>query len=395
MANYIDSINLKILRWARERSGFSAEAAAKSLGKTETFIHECESGDRALTYVQLETLADRYKRPVAMFFLAQIPDEPTFEENVALRSTDVKKLKPRTLLLLRQAYSRQISLMELNSEKNPSENLIFRDLLSSRSDIVLNEHSAVELAEKCRAYLNISIKMQSDWESERIALENWRYQIQEKGVYVFKDAFKDDSVDGFCLMHEEFPVIYLNNSRPSVRQIFTLFHELGHILLGKNGITPDILGSIKIESEYLESFCNVFAEEFLVPTEDFIKRQNYSEYTDRVIQDLAVFYNVSRPVILLKLIKIGRLPEKTYYKQSKKWADQYIHQKRKKSSSIQSGGGDYYNTQLTYLGVKYANLAFEKFHQESIDIEKLSDHLNVKVKQIPQFEDCLLNRVVS
>ncbi len=48
MAKYIDGINLEILKWARERSGFSAKAAAKSLSKTESFIHECESGDRAL-----------------------------------------------------------------------------------------------------------------------------------------------------------------------------------------------------------------------------------------------------------------------------------------------------------------------------------------------------------
>ena len=52
----------------------------------------------------------------------------------------------------------------------------------------------------------------TSWSSPREALENWRDHVEEKGVFVFKDAFQDDFIDGFCLFHEQFPVIYLNNS---------------------------------------------------------------------------------------------------------------------------------------------------------------------------------------
>ncbi len=395
MTEYISGINPDILKWARGRSGYSLEDAAKTLNKDESFIKECESGERALTYVQLESLADRYKRPVAMFFLPERPKEPTFEESVELRSTDVKKLKPRSLFLFRQGYSRQFSLMELNNGKNPSENIIFRDLQHFASDNPLNKQSAFALAEKSRSHLNICVEMQSNWENEKTALENWRYHIQENGIFVFKDAFKDDLVDGFCLLHKEFPVIYLNNSRPSVRQIFSLFHELGHILVGKSGITPNITGSIKTKSEDLERFCNQFASEFLVPSKDFEKRLNFSEYDDMEIQELAKFYKVSNTVILLKLIDFGILPQEIYSQKVKFWSSQYVNQKRNERNTIKSGGGDYYNTHLTYLGVKYANLAFEKFHQELCSIEKLADHLNVKVKNLGILEDRLYQKATQ
>jgi len=395
MAEYINGINPEILKWARERSGYSVEAAAKVLSKENSFIIECESGDRPLTYVQLEKLADKYKRPIALFFLPNLPEEPKLEEKLALRSTDVKKLNPRTLFLFRQAYSRQLSLMELNNEKNPIENLIFRDLQFSTSDIALNEEYAFELADRSRAYLNITVEMQSNWENEKIALENWRHHIQDKGVFVFKDAFKDDLVDGFCLLHNEFPIIYLNNTRPSVRKVFTLSHELGHILIGKNGITPDITGLIKSESTELEIFCNQFAHEFLVPTRDFKKRLNYSEYNDEEIQKLAKYYKVSRHVILLKLINIGILPQDIYNQKVKNWADQYKHQKRNEKSNKRSGGGDYYNTHLTYLGEKYTSLAFEKYHQELCSVEKLSDCLNVKVRNLEELENRLLRKAIN
>lgn len=395
MAEYINGINPEILKWARERSGFSLEAAAKALNKEKSFIVECESGQRTMTYVQLEKLADKYKRTVALFFLPNPPEEPKLDEKLALRSADVKKLKPKTLFLFRQAYSRQLSLMELNNQKKPTEELIFRDLQFTTSNNTLNEKNAIQLAEKCRDYLKISIEMQSNWSNEKVALESWRHHIQEKGIFVFKDAFKDDLVDGFCLLHNEFPLIYLNNSRPSVIQIFSLIHELGHVLVGENGITPDITGTIKRKSKDIESFCNQFASEFLVPIKDFKKRINYSEINDETIHNLTKYYKVSPHVILLKLIKIGVLSQKTYKKKVRNLVDQYENYKRNEESNKVLGGADYYNTLLSYLGDKYTSLAFEKYHQELISIEKLADYLNVKAKHIKELENRFLRKAIN
>lgn len=387
MANYIDGINLKILKWARERSGFSAEAAAKVLSKTESFIHECESGDRALTYVQLETLAEKYKRTIAMFFLPEIPDEPDISEKLSLRKTDVEQLNPRVHILFRQAYARQLSLMELNHGTNPSKNNIFQDIQAQRND------SPSELAEIVRIYLNISLHEQLGWKNSTDALKNWRECIEENGIFVFKNAFKDDSVDGFCLEHPVFPVIYLNNSKPKVRQTFTLFHELGHILLGKNGITR----GINPQGGSIETFCNKFAAEFLAPSNDLKShlKQSDNYYDDEIIEELASRYKVSRPVILLKLVQQGKLTNNDYMRRVKGWETLYESQQEKKSSEDSPGGGSFYNTQYAYLGYKYMELAFNKYRQGECSIEQLADHLNVKVKQIPQFEELLLKRVVS
>ena len=117
---------------------------------------------------------------------------------------------------------------------NPADTTVFRDLHPQLGD------SPTELAQQTRAYLDISVDTQAGWNSVKEALGNWRENVEEKGIFVFKAAFQNDSVDGFCLVHEQFPVIYLNNSRSSVRQIFSLFHELAHLLLGKNGITRGI-----------------------------------------------------------------------------------------------------------------------------------------------------------
>ena len=112
--NHINGINPNILKWARERSGYTVEAIAKFLKKKVSIINNWESGERAPTYVQLEKLADKYKRPIAIFFFPEPPKEPNIAENLALRSSDNTPLEPRIHILLRQAYARQLSLMELN-----------------------------------------------------------------------------------------------------------------------------------------------------------------------------------------------------------------------------------------------------------------------------------------
>ena len=109
---------------------------------------------------------------------------------------------------------------------NPAEMKIFRDLHPQIND------SVTELAQQTRSYLwCISVETQARLEQchERSTRKLARASIEDKGIFVFKDAFRDDSVDGFCLVHEQFPVIYLNNSRSAVRQIFSLFHELAHL----------------------------------------------------------------------------------------------------------------------------------------------------------------------
>ena len=384
MAEYIQGINPTIIKWARERSGYTLREVAKSLNRAVATISNWESGAAAPTYVQLEKLADKYKRPVAMFFFPEPPHETDFVGQLALRSSEIEQLDPSIRILLRQARARQLSLMELNTGVNPAETKIFRDLHPQLGD------SPTELAQQTRAYLDISVDTQAGWNSAKEALGNWRESVEEKGIFVFKAAFQNDSVDGFCLVHEQFPVIYLNNSRSSVRQIFSLFHELAHILLGENGITR----GINPVGEQIEVFCNQFAAEFLVPSGDLETRFKDSLYDDTAIEELARHYKVSRPVILRKLINQGVFTSEDYRQKTTQWTEEYeSHLEEGRVGGESSGGGNYYNTHAVYLGYRFIELTFSRYHRGQCSIEELADHLNIKVKNSHRLEDCLLRKI--
>ena len=383
MAEYIQGINPTIIKWARERSGYTLQEVAKSLNRDVATISNWESGAAAPTYVQLEKLADKYKRPVAMFFFPEPPHETDFVGQLALRSSEIEQLDPGIRILLRQARARQLSLMELNMDANPAETKIFRDLHAQLGD------SPTELAQQTRAYLDISIDTQAGWNSAKEALGNWLESVEEKGIFVFKAAFQNDSVDGFCLVHEQFPVIYLNNSRSSVRQIFSLFHELAHLLLGESGITR----GINPVGEQIEVFCNQFAAEFLVPSGNLETVLDYPVYNDAAIEELANYYKVSRPVILLKLVDRGIFTFEDYWQKTEQWNEEYESRLERGVGAESPGGGNYYNTRAVYLGYRFMELAFSKYYQGQCSMEELAEHLNVKAKNLPGLEDCLLRKI--
>ena len=385
MAEYMKGINPDIIKWARERSGYTLQDIAEFFKKDIATISDWESGEKAPTYVQLERLADKFKRPIALFFFPEVPEEPDLVNQLALRSSEIEALSPDIRLLLRHAVARQVSLMELNMGVNPAGTKIFRDLHAQLDD------SVAESAHQAREHLDISVETQASWKTPTEALEIWRDRIEDRGIFVFKDAFQDEFVDGFSLVHDEFPVIYLNNSRPHTRQIFSLFHELAHLLLRQNGITR----GVKIGGEKIERFCNRFAAEFLVPSADLETRLDFSDYDDTAIGALASYYKVSRPVILLKLIDRRILKPAVYKRMIKKWKEAHEFNLEKAAESKNPGGGDYYNTRAVYLGYRFMELAFSRYHQGGCSIEELAGHLNVKVKNVPGLEDRLWRRPTS
>lgn len=55
------------LRQARVDAGLSQEAAAKRLGKPQSFISKCESGERRVDIVELAAFAKAYGKAIAFF----------------------------------------------------------------------------------------------------------------------------------------------------------------------------------------------------------------------------------------------------------------------------------------------------------------------------------------
>ncbi|MBY3038900.1 XRE family transcriptional regulator [Rhizobium laguerreae] len=70
-----------------------------------------------------------------------------------------------------------------------------------------------------------------------------RYRLEDKGVYVICERVDDNSFKGFCVNYDDIRVVFINTNSQSLRsRIFTLVHEVVHILLNVPGIGDPYLG---------------------------------------------------------------------------------------------------------------------------------------------------------
>jgi len=376
-------VNPDILRWARETAGFNIETVALKMKKKADVIFSWESGESAPTYVQLEKLAYQiYKRPVALFFFPEPPHEETPEHSFrTLPEYEVSKITPYLRFLIRKARVMQINLAELNDNLNPAARQIIHDLSFSP------DSSGVEMGAKVREYLNVDLTTQFHWKNTDLAFKAWRRLLDRHGVFIFKEAFKDEAFSGFCIHDNRFPVIYINNSKPDTRQIFTLFHELGHLLLGTGGIntqSDDYIRNLKGDKRKIEILCNQFVGEFLVPDYDFEKKIKEIRISERAVHNLAERYHVSREVILRKLLNRGAIDRTYYMNKVEQWA--------RKTPGKAGSGGNYYRTKGVYLGEPYIETAFGKYYQKKISVEQLANYLGVKVKNVTGMESLLFEK---
>lgn len=386
MPNIGSGINPTILRWARERAGYSLEDVAIEFGKSQDAIEAWENGTQVPTYNQLEKLAYQlYKRPLALFFFPEAPAErdPATEFRT-LPTPAVAQLSADTRYAVRLAISMQTALRELNGGKNPSEKPIFRTISAKANS------SPVRLATVVRERLGITLDKQRSWGSTTRALQVWRDKLQDGGVFVFKRSFKQREISGFCLIDAEFPVIFLNNSTSPSRQIFTLLHELAHILLHMSGVTVQddlFIEALSGRDKSIEVLANKIAAETLVPTADFESQLPRGRIDDTYLESVAARYSVSREVILRRLLDRGLVGRPEYERRTAEWNDAY-----EKSRASAPGGGDYYKTQIAYLGEKYLELAFNKFYQGQFGVDRLADLLNVRVKSVAGLEQALISK---
>jgi Zn-dependent peptidase ImmA (M78 family) len=380
----VKGIQPEIFRWARLTVGLSISDVATMLKRPSEEVEAWESGDDAPTYPQLEKLAYQvYKRPLAMFFLPTPPDEAMPEHEFrTLPHADFQSLHRDTYLQIRRAHAYQIALKELFGDSNPIQKSIWKSISLSPA------RGVVEQAQLIREYFQITIQNQTSWKSDEVALKHWRQSIESAGVFVFKAAFKQDDISGFCLIDTSHPIIYLNNSTTKTRQIFSLLHELAHILFGVNGLSKfdaSYIEQLPNAEKQLELFCNKIAAEVLIPSADLSQQikslpQNVEQTSEEQFALLANRYSVSREAVLRRLLDQALVSSAFYAQKAKFWASQ------KKAG----GGGNWYSNQGAYLSDRFAKEVVSRHYKHQLTLEQAADYLGIKPKSFAGLEERVL-----
>lgn len=381
-------INPKILLWARESAGFRIEEAAKKAQLKSDKLIACEHGEQRLTITQLRKLSNVYKRPLAFFYLPK-PPEPEIDSSIQdfrrLNLDEEKQFSPELRVEIRKAkYRREVAIEMFKELEIEIPKFNFKTTLGS---------SIVELGSQIRSFLEIDQQYQAEIKNEYEALNYWREAVEAKGVLVFQSTLSIDEMRGLSIAEFPLPIILVNRERVVKARIFTILHELTHIMLRSVGVC-DLERQSKIEV-----FCNAVAGEVLVPSEWLGKTEIYNQnrreedWTKEAIWQLADYFSVSREVILRRLLTNQRISQSFYQSKRYQWLKDYEKSQETDTNKKSSGFAPPYTDAISKVGKNFTRLVVNSYHQNKIGLSEVSDYLGVKTKHLPKIEQAVFGSI--
>jgi Zn-dependent peptidase ImmA (M78 family) len=382
----------EILVWARESAGFQLDDVAAASGLSK--VVEWESGKSKPTVNQLRTLAQKYKRPLSVFYLQELPDGfQVIRDFRRHAGAEPPQRSPNLTLAIRAAQERRELALELLGSVGDSPSEL--PLVASLKD------DPESVGAKARALLRVKETTQLSWRTTREAFNGWRSAIEATGVLVFQfDKIEPDEVSGFAINGGALPVIAINRADVPARRIFTSLHEFAHLLLRASGISEYYVDVPRPpEEQRIEIWCNAVAAATVLPREMFLSQstvrnhdQGTRTWTNSEIEEIAQAFCTSRIVIVRRLLTLKLTDEAFYKSKETQYASEYRAERAKQKAQNKEKdfkGRNMPNEAFSLLGRSYVKMVLAPYHSDRITLRDVSAYLGLKTKHIPNVEYAL------
>ncbi len=336
MADYIQ-IKTSIIRWACNRIGslYSELSASKDFKR----LSNEKDGAVSLTLKQAEKLAKVLRYPF-VFLLLDSPVTDIDKLPIAdFRSIEGKEIKPNINLKEQIEYCQ-------NQQDWFSDyvNTCDLDVFKYNGKFSLHDDPQ-EVGLKLKEFLKITYKLSKNANDY---LKRLKIILENNGILVSSSKVLKNTQNrlslsdfrGFALYDDNAPLIFINGNDSTSAQIFTLCHELGHIVLGQSGVS-DV---VKNNKKKIEKWCNEFAANILMPKNDVIDTFDQYINISQFLQDATKLFHVSANALLLRIYNLNLIDKDTF---DKEWAKAKALYKDYLKSLQESNGkssGNYYKT---------------------------------------------------
>ncbi|MBR4648337.1 MAG: ImmA/IrrE family metallo-endopeptidase [Bacteroidales bacterium] len=278
----------KRLKSVREMRGLSmAELSKKMNGMvTPQAIYKYEAGKMmpsgqvlSAFCVALETIPDFLFRPFEVSM-----------ENIEFRKKAKMTVKEKNMIIgeVKDGIERYCAIEDALG-------------LTSKFDIDFS-HTVVDSEDKV---CELAAQLRKEWELGLGGICGVVNLLESHGVKV-QEIEAGEDFDGLSGFANGCPVIILNKNYTPERKRFTALHELGHIVMTfPEGATP----------RQKESYCHLFANEVLIPSEIFAKLVGGTigwHIHLRQFVDIQMMYGVSIDALMYKAKRLNLIPESRY-----------------------------------------------------------------------------------
>lgn len=369
----VQNINPARIRWCCKDRGVSPEQLASDLHISAVGLAKVLEGEDGLTFNQLQKVASFFGRGV-LFFLDDSPVDELQVHSPQFRTLANQKLdiSPKTKTLIERAEKQRAVYLSLLEDLDAEDELSFQPPNIDQLD-------SASAARVVRDWLELG---------DTNNFESYRSAVESKGVLVFRtngyagkwQLAKENPIFGFSLYDDRCPLIVVKKLDAEVRQSFTLFHELGHLLLHRTSSIDEEVDLFSHSGQEREA--NEFAGHLLVPPaflkeiDDKERPANVSEF-DSWLEDYRKAWGVSSEVILLRLIDSKRLL-RGHYQAYRTWRDSQKYETKDGGNRAfrhreprHMFGDGYVKTVLDALGNRHITLTKASSYLDGLKVQDL------------------------
>lgn len=377
-------ITPEVLQWARELDMITIDEVSAKLKVSSDKIIAWEKGTEYPTFNQAKNLAKQYRVPFAYFYLPDTPRKVKRLDKVDYRTfgnIGAIDMSRELRWFLRDIEERRDTMIDLYAENEIS--------VTPFKNKVPIESTDKEIANAVRDLLELTFDKQKHFRKPESALSYCISKLEEQDFLIFQAVnINPSEMRGLSVAYDEFPIIALNRKDENSARLFTLFHELVHILTRTSGICNEI-GQDDISQNQIELMCNKIAGLALVPEQQLKSNPNISNIKkygldDAYVSALARDFAVSKEVIINRLWSIGIISKNTYFETLKRYSVEYLTYKNKKKKdgfippALDKG---------TQVGKLYAKTILSAYHSDKISPRDASGYLlGLKVKHFSTIE---------
>lgn len=377
-------VNYKMLVWARSETPFgtTSDVANHISGFRSEVIDKWERGEELPSITEAKKLANLYKVPFATFYLSNPPEKKTkaYTDRRTYNDTVYRETSYELWSEIgRITGNRQILV-------NLSDDTEYRSLPSVGPKL-----SEKQIADVIRKYFELDLPFKNKSAYRNNGFNYYRALLEHYGIMVAQiTGVSLSEMRGISMYYDTFPIIAINNKDFERAKVFSLFHEVAHLVRRSSSLC---LIDFDERNDEEEKICDRIAAEVLMPEESFRYVSSnalnlYGDWSDLCLISIADKYAVSTFSVVRRLRELDIINGSDYYSIYKRISDSF---KEEQDSIIQNKKDrefkvKYYITYLSKEGYLFPKKVLSAYSRGDISYGEMCSTLSIKGKHISNIE---------
>lgn len=350
-----------VLRWALARIRMSQdELEAKQDFRA---LPQWLSGEKQPTLKQAEKLAGLAGVPFGYLLLDQpVDDTPALPDFRTTGSRQLRQISP------------ELEQTIINCEGRLRWYTDYQFFLGEAPPELVHRFSLADAPAAAVEYFLENTEWNAGPQHGRDVRTVLSHAMEDLGLLVMRTAIVDNNTSrkldvaefrGFTVLDRGFALVFVNGADAKAGQYFSLAHELGHVLLGKPGVSGE-----RNDHQTIERWCNQFAAELLLPRAALAEIWAQSTSLEDACDRASKRFGVSAEVTTWSLVDAHLV--------SRSEASAFLASRPgRPGDTAPSGGGDYYRAINSRLGARFVESVTGALLDGDIDGVEASRQLGI------------------